>query len=56
MNTVNNGLSNYDPGSGLHENHIADGRIGKWKEFLTSEQIDTINYFANDYNKFFKYI
>lgn len=55
MDTVNVGKTELNPGTGLHKDHIADGRIGKWNEFLSKEQIDVINSVAAEYNKYFNY-
>lgn len=39
----------------LHKNHISDGKIGKWKEVLSKEQIEVINELTKDFLKFFNY-
>jgi|GEM_PF-1860445 len=39
----------------LHKNHISDGKVGKWKEILTKEQIAYINSSTKDFLDFFHY-
>ncbi|MCK4947495.1 MAG: sulfotransferase domain-containing protein [Candidatus Aureabacteria bacterium] len=45
----------YNPATGLHKNHIQDPRTGKWKEFLSREQIKIVNKIAKEYIYFFNY-
>lgn len=39
----------------LHQNHISDGKIGKWKQCLTDYEIQVINLEAKDFLNFFNY-
>lgn len=50
------GNNEYDVKTQLHQNHIFDGKIGKWKKILTEEQISIINKRSNNFLKYFKYI
>ncbi|MGD1892848.1 MAG: sulfotransferase domain-containing protein [Cyclobacteriaceae bacterium] len=39
----------------LHKNHIADGVIGKWRNFLSEEEINFLTVYCQDYLSFFRY-
>ncbi|MCP5061608.1 MAG: sulfotransferase domain-containing protein [Ignavibacteriae bacterium] len=45
----------YDIKTQLHHNHIADGRVGKWKQILDEKQINIINKRAKRYLTLFSY-
>ena len=39
----------------LHQNHISDGKVGKWKDLLTDDEIIRINNEAKDFLNLFNY-
>lgn len=39
----------------LHQNHISDGKVGKWKDILTDDEIVRINNEAKDFLNLFNY-
>lgn len=39
----------------LHKNHIADGKTGKWKKYLSKQQINKITKESTDFLKYFNY-
>lgn len=47
--------SEIDLNNHLHKNHISDGKVGKWKDILTSEQVQIINNLTQDFLKYFNY-
>jgi len=42
--------------TGLHDNHIFDGRVGKWKDQLSGTHMKKINTIIRSYNKSFNYL
>ena len=40
----------------FHPHHVSDGKSGKWKQYLSEEQIKVIESQANDFLKYFHYI
>jgi hypothetical protein len=42
--------------TGLHDNHIFDGRVDKWKDQLSDAHIGKINTIIGSYNKSFNYL
>lgn len=53
--TAKGSIENVDRSTGLHNNHIKDGAIGKWRMILSEDQIKRINSEAEDYIKKFNY-
>jgi hypothetical protein len=49
------GYSPYDKSTGLHENHIADGKTGKWRDFFNEKEKCLLNNILKEYNVFFNY-
>jgi len=43
-------------GADFHPNHVSDGKSGKWRKYLTEEQIKTIELQAYEFLKFFNYV
>jgi LPS sulfotransferase NodH len=39
----------------LHKNHIADGKIGKWRNHLSEEEITRLTLYCKEYLHFFGY-
>jgi len=48
-------IKKHNPSTGLHEDHINDPSIGKWKTYLTDEEIKRINNSAIEYLNYFQY-
>lgn len=53
--TAKGSADNVDRSTGLHNNHIKDGAIGKWRKILSEDQIKKINREAEEYIKKFNY-